>query len=227
MNAARWRAATTLTLWTALLVASMTWLVRQPSAPASGLSEVFDPAAVTMALLRALALGLGGYLLGVTALAFVGRLLHLPRAVTQAIEGLAPAAVRSLVRAVVGVTLTTAVVSGPGLASVASAAPFAAESEAIGEPVLMHRLPDDDEVTTPDAPTAAPVLPSGNATRVVRPGDSFWSIAESELVAARGGPVRDTEIDPHWRALVAANRDLTTDPDLLVPGQIVRLPSPR
>lgn len=223
MTASRWRAATTLAAWTALLIASMTWVVRLPPTPA-GLSEGIDAAATTMTIVRFLTLGLGGYLLGVTAMALAVHVLHLPRMIVRAVEPLAPSAVRSLVRAVVGVTLTASVASAPTYASAASAAPASAESEAPDEPVLMHRLPDVDAGPPPEPPPPGPRVSSGEGTRVVRPGDHFWSIAESELGAVRGGPVRDAEVDPYWRLLVAANRELTADPDLLVPGQVVRLP---
>lgn len=226
MTASRCRAAINLAAWTALLVTSMTWLARLPTAPASS-SEGFDPAVTTMSIVRLVALVLGAYLLCVTALAFAVRLLRLPRAVTHAVERLAPAAVRSLVRAVVGVTLTTVVTTAPAFSSAASAAPVAGQSEAIDAPVLMHRLPDVDEVPPPAETTVGPERPAEGATRVVRPGDHFWSIAETELVAARGRPVRDVEVDPYWRQLVAANREVTVDPDLLVPGQVVHLPPAR
>jgi hypothetical protein len=54
-------------------------------------------------------------------------------------------------------------------------------------------------------------------TYVVRPGDSLWSIARSHPA---GGST-----DERWRAIWAANRDVVgADPDLIRPGQALRLP---
>lgn len=230
MTASRWRAAMTLAAWVALLVVSLTWLVGQQStssaAPAGGL----DPTVFTMTVVRVVVLALGTYLSGVTALVLVVRLLHLPRAVAAAAERLAPSALRHLVQTAVGVAMTTVASSSPALASTPGAAPaVAARAEGeranppIDAPVVMHRLADVDESAPTEAATTAPTS-SGPATRIVQPGDHFWSIAERHLGVVRNRPVSDAEIDPFWRALMAANRDLTPDPDLLVPGQVVRIP---
>jgi hypothetical protein len=53
---------------------------------------------------------------------------------------------------------------------------------------------------------------------VVRPGDSLWSIA-------RAHPADGDDVELRWRAIWAANRDVVgTDPDLIHPGQALRLP---
>jgi nucleoid-associated protein YgaU len=80
----------------------------------------------------------------------------------------------------------------------------------------------------PDRPTAgAPTrytdLRTGQAAGVVvRPGDSLWSIAATEL-----GPNATAEaIAERWPAWYAANRQLIgPDPDLLLPGQVLRTPA--
>jgi endonuclease/exonuclease/phosphatase family metal-dependent hydrolase len=62
--------------------------------------------------------------------------------------------------------------------------------------------------------------------RVVQPGDSFWSIAES-VVAGPGGTAPPAVIVPYWRQLIAANRDRLVhpcNPDLIFPGQVFVLP---
>lgn len=79
-----------------------------------------------------------------------------------------------------------------------------------------------------DAPTASTSRPAPTATtmaneHVVRPGEHFWSIAE-QVVAERG---LDIDVATYWNALVAANRANLIDPDnpdLLHPGQVLRLP---
>ena len=67
--------------------------------------------------------------------------------------------------------------------------------------------------TTPVATTAAP------ETYVVRDGDSLWSIALDH-------PGHATSVDQRWRAIWQANRDVVgDDPDLIIPGQALRLPA--
>lgn len=65
-------------------------------------------------------------------------------------------------------------------------------------------------------PPASPVrTPSG--TYVVRPGDSLWSIALAHPV--------ESDVEARWRAIWQANRDVVgDDPDLILPGQALRLP---
>jgi nucleoid-associated protein YgaU len=61
----------------------------------------------------------------------------------------------------------------------------------------------------------------------VRPGEHFWSIAAAHLSAAWGTKPELRQVGRYWRALVAANRDRLADPanpDLLFPGQRLRLP---
>ncbi len=66
---------------------------------------------------------------------------------------------------------------------------------------------------TPDAPSTA-----ADDTYVVRPGDSLWSIA-------RAHPGPGIDVDRRWRAIWAANREVVgDDPDLILPGQALRLP---
>lgn len=59
---------------------------------------------------------------------------------------------------------------------------------------------------------------TGPDAYVVRPGDSLWSIA-------RAHPGGTGSVDQRWRAIWQANRDLVgDDPDLILPGQALRLP---
>jgi len=52
---------------------------------------------------------------------------------------------------------------------------------------------------------------------VVRPGESLWSIAEATSSVG--------DVDSRWRAIWTANRDVIgDDPDLILPGQELRLP---
>jgi hypothetical protein len=70
----------------------------------------------------------------------------------------------------------------------------------------------------PDPPVAGQHL--------VRPGDSLWSIAETALLAS-GSTATDAEVSAYWPRIYALNRDLVgPDPDLLHPGQLLRLADP-
>lgn len=58
---------------------------------------------------------------------------------------------------------------------------------------------------------------------VVHRGDSLWSIAARHL----GPDASDAEIDRSWRRWFALNRDVVgPDPDLVLPGQLLRVPEP-
>jgi hypothetical protein len=82
----------------------------------------------------------------------------------------------------------------------------------------------------PPAQGASPPPPrsaADDAEWVVRPGEHFWSIAAAHLSAAWGTKPELRQVGRYWRALVAANRDRLADPanpDLLFPGQRLRLP---
>jgi nucleoid-associated protein YgaU len=55
----------------------------------------------------------------------------------------------------------------------------------------------------------------------VQPGDTLWSVAAHDLPA----DATDPEINARWHAIYAANRRaIGPDPDLLHPGQQLRLP---
>ena len=84
------------------------------------------------------------------------------------------------------------------------------------------------------AGSAAPATgtPSGSAparatTWVVRPGDSFWSIATAEQTARLGGPPAAAQVAGYWSRLVTANLDRLPRPgdtNVIFPGQTLLLP---
>lgn len=110
----------------------------------------------------------------------------------------------------------------------------------------LRRLPDGPETTQPEprrhpgqpgrpaapagAPAPAPLSPPPPVDRwEVKPGQHFWSVAESLLASMWLRPPSDEEVDPYWRRLVAANRSILRDPDnpdLLYPGQVIAVPTP-
>ena len=83
------------------------------------------------------------------------------------------------------------------------------------------QLPDRG---APDESHPLPIsgsTPSG--TWRVAPGDHLWSIAETTLARTWQRAPTESETDGYWRAVIAENPQIT-QPDLLRPGQIVRLP---
>lgn len=79
-----------------------------------------------------------------------------------------------------------------------------------------HHRPAPAERTLRSVPTRPAPQPR---VHVVRPGESLWSIAVATATADDG------DLDRRWRAIWAANRELIgDDPDLILPGQRLRLP---
>lgn len=155
------------------------------------------PLDATFAVLRVGAMAVAAYLLVVTVLAVAGELAPL-----APLGRLAPASVRTLVSAGLGVSLLVAVPAG--------AQPTA--------PPTMHRVVDEP------APAAPPPAEPG---WVVAPGDHLWSVAERTLAERLGRAPTHAEVVPYWCTLVDANRSRLADPsnpDLIFPGQTVVLP---
>jgi len=111
----------------------------------------------------------------------------------------------------------------------------------------LRRLPDapragDSTTTAPQVPTANPAsaepspilgprtVPAPAAREVVvRPGDSFWRLAERHQAERLGRQPTDSEVVACWVDLVARNRDrlvVPDDPDLIFPGQVLEIPWP-
>lgn len=81
---------------------------------------------------------------------------------------------------------------------------------------LVQGLPLPDRPSSGPSPArgAGPATPRGELV-VVSAGDTLWAIAGEELAAGA----------PHWRRLYAANRKVIgDDPDLIRPGQRLRVP---
>jgi resuscitation-promoting factor RpfA len=79
----------------------------------------------------------------------------------------------------------------------------------------------------PPEPRRAPRAdhPAGDELHVVRPGDTLWGLAATQLADGRGREPSDAEVDARWRAIWAANADVVgPDPDLILPGQRLRSP---
>lgn len=66
---------------------------------------------------------------------------------------------------------------------------------------------------TPDAPTTGTAGTSSSGTYVVVKGDSLSKIAKREYGDAA-----------KWRRIYEANQDIIKDPDLIYPGQTLKIP---
>jgi nucleoid-associated protein YgaU len=107
----------------------------------------------------------------------------------------------------------------PALAPVASAAADAPDWPVGADPV------SDWPTGTESAPEAA--TEPGEVRRVVVRGDCLWHIAADSLLGELGRLPTDGEIATAVHAWWSANADVIgPDPDLLLPGQVLRPPGP-
>lgn len=212
-----------------------------------------EPVVAAAAILRLVVLGAAWYLVGITTVSLVAHLSRAARMVRIA-DALSVPVVRRVVQHAVGATMATAVLSSsvaPGLGpsahlagtsgAVAAGSTGTVSMQALAadeaDVIAMTRVDDaptvatmavldDEPVATADAAAhAGPAVP----THEVVPGDHLWSIAETTLAEAWGRAPTDDEVTPYWEEVVTANRDVLVnpdDPDLLLPGQVVTLPTP-
>lgn len=130
--------------------------------------------------------------------------------VVQALRGRAPTrgvpdGMRRLVLLACGATLAA------GLASPAGAEPG------------LSGLPLPDRATGAAVSSHQPAPAPAERTVTVRPGDSLWDLAAAELDPS-APPGR---VEQHWQRLYQLNRPAVgPDPDLIHPGQQLRLPPP-
>jgi hypothetical protein len=118
-----------------------------------------------------------------------------------------------------GGTTRRLVLAACGVAVVAGSALPASATGGEGRELLAG-LPLPDRAVAPAAAPAPVARPAGGRgdTYVVRPGDSLWEIARTH-------PDGTGSVELRWRAIWLANRDLVgDDPDLILPGQALRLP---
>ena len=128
-----------------------------------------------------------------------------------------PPAIRRLVLAACGVGLA----GGLAVPAYATSSPSPLAGLPLPDRPTTHALPRPGGATHPEPAADRSPAPVATARTVrVVAGDSLWSLAAADLPA----DADLADIDAHWRALHDANRDLIDDPDLIRPGQLLRLP---
>lgn len=250
-GAARLGAATVLLVLSSVLVARLlgaAWTSAWREVTAPGPAAVDE--LVTL-VVSGLAAGLAAWFLGGVALELVARVPGRCGDVADRCSRRAsPALARRTVALVLGLGIgvgggpaqATTVGTPDGSVVVATAKVTAAEPApdpgfaAAVVPVVAPTAPPAPEPGfTPARPRVRPQadpgllgarvapVPEEDVEVVVHRGDSLWSIAARRL----GHGASDAEIDRSWRELFALNREVVgADPDLLLPGQLLRLPDP-
>lgn len=105
-----------------------------------------------------------------------------------------------------------------------------AMTPAMATPGPVHVLPTDRQedallsgLPFPSRPVDTMSTPSATPTHTVSPGDTLWAIAQGLLPAGAS----DAQVAAATRLLHAVNRAVIgADPDLIQPGQQLRLPPP-
>lgn len=215
----------------------------------SAASAAADQSAPLLAVVALTAWLLLGWLALTAALCL---LAQLPGAAGHAaagvVRGVAPGALRRLVAVGLGVTVAVGPVA-PALAAPSAAAP-AVVSVSLDWPGTGTAELDWPAAPAPPAPPAAPgpdaapsvpepaaasqpagvlgapvVREAPAGAVVVRPGDTLWGLAESALRGDSARPPTVPQVAAAWPAWWAANRDVIgEDPDLLLPGTVLRPP---
>ena len=142
------------------------------------------------------------------------------------LRGVLPAGARRTAALALGVGLGVAgplVVPATGLPPlpVAAAAPADAVPDWPASAPAVPDWPASGAAAVPDWPDASAV----GAAHVVLRGDCLWHIAEGRLGDQLGRSPTDAEVAAAVRAWWTANADVIgPDPDLLLPGQVLRPP---
>lgn len=199
-----------------------------------------DAVTVGFVVLRLLVLALAWYLVGVTTVGAVARVVRAARFVRLA-DALTVDSVRRLLQSALGLGLATAVVGaatvGPTLPPHPGPAGHARPGVVLAAdhtgPVVASEpvppgveVPGDARSSSGRTPRSAADAGAGDdaedvaagevetreATWEVRPGDHFWSVAEQVLERAWGRVPVEREIVDYWRQLVERNRAELVDP---------------
>lgn len=240
MRAARLAGATAWAIGVGAAGAGLQWAGQGPLSPPPlldpgqwpGWLEGRDPIVAAFSLLRLAVLAGLWYVVAVTAVGAVLRVAG-AAALVRAADRVTIGPVRRMLAGSVSLGLAASgvlAVAAPALRAPVAAAQSSTTSTTLVPPatITMHRLLPADVAP----PTVAPVPEIRQVTAdrwIVKPGESFWSIAESVLAERWGRAPTDAEIVPFWQRLIQANRFELVDranPDLILPAQVFTVPAP-
>lgn len=212
---------------------ALRWATASPLASIrDGVARFDDVVGLAAALACWTLLGWVALVLALTALGSIPGALG--RLGAEAATRLTPVAMSKAARLALGLT----VVAGPATVALpVNAAPIAtrvttldgpaANAEALSFPDVGRpgwiEAADTTEVNTEPAPAQRAV-----ATVVVEAGDCLWTIAAEALAATIGSEPSDAAVADEWPRWYALNRAaIGADPDLLLPGMLLRAPAPQ
>ena len=191
---------------------------------------------VTTFGLRLVACGLAGYVTLVLVALLLASLRLLPSTLGRTVDRWTTGGLAGAIRRLVGASvLVLGVLPLQPLAAQADPtppvlAPTDLPEGPTAEPApRLEPLPPVTPIVPPEPPPAPEPAPAAEQTHIVAVGDSFWSIAEHQVTIRLGRTPIDAEVLEPWLTLIDANRDRLLDPDdpdLLHPGQVLRLPNP-
>ena len=155
--------------------------------------------------------GCWAWLAACTVLVVADIVVRALRPGARTVPRLGPPALRRLVLLACGASLGCAVV-GPANADPQHAAPSGPQ---VSRPASLVGL------ELPDRAVGGAPHPVGPARVVVRPGDSLWRIAERRLPTS----APPSSVARAWHRIRRANAGrLGPDPDLILPGTVLRVP---
>jgi resuscitation-promoting factor RpfA len=230
---------------------TLAWATAEPVGAARAGAATYDE--LLASAVAAAAWTAFGYLVLVLAATSLGALPGAAGRACQAVaEAVTPAACRRVARLAVGLTVAAGSVTSTVPAATAAGADRAAVPAAVAEPAATAHddsaphpglsalpaigrpgqvggwVPEVPSATAGPAPSVRLVAAAPRDTEavtdevVVRGGDSLWRVAERAL----GPDATDAEIATEWPRWYDANRDVVgDDPDLLLPGTVLRPPS--
>jgi hypothetical protein len=214
------KAATATAIWFAglgLALAALVGLAQNTTVDST------NPEGIAIAVLWLLSIALLGYLIVISTLALLARVLR-SATVFRASVAITPASWTSLNRWIAGPVIA-ATLAIPTAAS-ASAGPDQTEV-----PVLRHIIDEPQTSTTTTAPQPQTQTPtpttSAAADWTIEAGENLWTIAEAHLSNELSRSPTEAELTKYWRALVNVNADILanpSNPDLVYAGQVLELP---
>lgn len=189
---------------------------------------VTPPVEAVMAALRLAGLVVGWWLVATTATTATAALLRAERLV---------GVLRPVTWSVARRAVDRAAAAGLSAALLASGVPAMGEDAdppppALSEPAAVEPGWSGETATSqPAGDRDSGERAAAPHVHEVAPGEHLWAIAADALAAQRGvapSELADEAIAEHWRAMIEANagRFRSGDPDIVFPGEQLRLPPP-